>query len=126
MRTTANRGECADSSGRFHRRSGDITYLHLYLEGALASEKTFNKLVPNDNEKGRIAVKPAQRCMLEIRDEFEECGHSFALVIELLTAELHLSNRARLALIEYGNVQMDRFEKAEAKLRDYVEDTTPN
>lgn len=62
----------------------------------------------------------------EIREEFEECGHSFALVIELLTAELHLSNRAKLALIEYGNTQLDRFEKAEAKLRDYVEDTTPS
>lgn len=126
MSTTANRGKYADFSGCFHRRSGDITYLHLYVDGPLAREKTFNKLAPNDNEKGKIAVKPAQRCALEIRDEFEECGHSFALVIELLTAELHLSNRARLALIEYGNVQMDRFEKAEAKLRDYVEDTTPN
>lgn len=71
-------------------------------------------------------MKPSKNCTLNIREEFEECGHSFALVIELLTAELHLSNRAKLALIEYGNAQLDRFEKAEIKLRDYMEDATPN
>lgn len=65
-------------------------------------------------------------CTLKLREEFEECGHSFALFIDLLTADLHLTQRARLALIEYGNAQLDRFEKAEARLRDYVEDTAPS
>ncbi len=71
-------------------------------------------------------MKTSKRCTVKIRDEFEECGNSFALVIELLTTELLLSNRARLALIEYGNAQMDRFERAEAQLRAYIEETTPS
>lgn len=71
-------------------------------------------------------MKKSKVCALKIRDEFEECGNSFALVIELLTAELQLTNRAKLALIEYGLIQLDRFEKVEASLRDYVEDATPN
>ncbi len=71
-------------------------------------------------------MKPSKLCTLKIREEFEECGNSFALVIELLTAELRLSNRAKLALIEYGNTQLDRFDEARASLKDYVEDTTPS
>ncbi len=71
-------------------------------------------------------MKISKACALTIRDEFEECGSSFELVIELLTAELQLTNRAKLALIEYGSVQLDQFEKVEASLNDYVEDTTPN
>ena len=71
-------------------------------------------------------MKNSTLCALKIREEFEECGNSFALVIELLTAELQLTNRAKLALIEYGHAQLDRFEKVESTLRDYVEDTTPS
>lgn len=71
-------------------------------------------------------MKHSKLCTQKMRDEFEECGNSFALVIELLTAELLLSNRAKLALIEYGNAQLDRFDQAEAQLRDYVEETTPS
>lgn len=98
----------------------------MHVGKPLAGEKTFNKLLPNDIEKGKIAVNPSKYCTLNIREEFEECGHSFALVIELLTAELHLSNRAKLALIEYGTAQLERYERAEARLSDYVEDVTPS
>lgn len=71
-------------------------------------------------------MKNSKPCALKIREEFEECGNSFALVIELLTAELQLTNRAKLALIEYGLMQLSRFEKVESTLRDYVEDATPS
>ncbi|WP_321863292.1 hypothetical protein [Pseudomonas paraveronii] len=65
-------------------------------------------------------------CTWKLREEFEECGHSFALLIALLTADLHLTQRAKLALIEYGAAQLDRFEHAEEMLRDYVEEATPS
>lgn len=71
-------------------------------------------------------MKNSKPCALKIREEFEECGNSFALVIELLTAELQLTNRAKLALIEYGLIHLSRFEKVESTLRDYVEDATPS
>jgi len=71
-------------------------------------------------------VTTSRICTLKLREEFEECGHSFALLIDLLTADLHLTQRAKLALIEYGVAQLDRFEQAEAKLRAYVEEATPN
>lgn len=63
---------------------------------------------------------------LKVQEEFEECGHSFALMIALLSTELHLTQRARLALIEYGATQLDRFEQAEALLRNYLEETAPS
>ncbi len=65
-------------------------------------------------------------CTLKLREEFEECGHSFALLIDVLTADMRLTPRAKLALLEYGVAQLNRFEQAEERLRDYVEDTTPS
>jgi len=64
--------------------------------------------------------------VLKVQEEFEECGHSFELLIALLSADLHLTQRARLALIEYGATQLERFEQAEALLRDYVEEAAPS
>ena len=63
---------------------------------------------------------------LKVQEEFEECGHSFALMIALLSTELHLTQRARLALIEYGATQLGRFEQAESLLRNYLEETAPS
>ena len=60
---------------------------------------------------------------LKVQEEFEECGHSFELLVALLSADLRLTQRARLALIEYGTTQLERFEQAEALLRGYVEET---
>lgn len=63
---------------------------------------------------------------LKLKEEFEACGHSFALLVDLLSADLYLTPRAKVALFEYGVAQLDRFEQAEAMLRGYVADTTPN
>lgn len=63
---------------------------------------------------------------LTVREEFEECGHSFALLVALLTTDLDLPQRAKLALLEYGMAQLNRFEQAEEMLRDYLEDTAPS
>lgn len=65
-------------------------------------------------------------CTSKLREEFEECGHSYALLVYLLSADLQLTHRAKLALFEYGTGQLQRFEQAEAMLRDYVEEATPN
>lgn len=80
----------------------------------------------NDIEKGRIVVNHSKVCTLKLREEFEECGHSFALLIDLLTADLYLTPRAKLALLEYCVAQLKRFEQAEEQLHDYVEDATPS
>lgn len=64
--------------------------------------------------------------VLKVQEEFEECGHSFELLIALQSADLHPTQRARLALIEYGATQLERFEQAEALLRDYLEETAPS
>ena len=63
---------------------------------------------------------------LTVREEFEECGHSFALFVALLTTDLDLPQRAKLALLEYGMTQLNRFEQAEEMLCNYVEDTAPS
>ncbi|NWB76022.1 hypothetical protein HX805_26470 [Pseudomonas sp. G5001] len=65
-------------------------------------------------------------CTLKLREEFEECGHSFALLIDVLTADLYLTPRAKLALLEYGMAQLKRFEQAEERLHNYVEAATPS
>ena len=39
---------------------------------------------------------------------------------------LQIPQRGKLALFEYGVAQLARFEHAEARLRDYVEDATPS
>ncbi|WP_124425196.1 hypothetical protein [Pseudomonas orientalis] len=110
----------------FRGLTGDITYLHLCTVRALAGKKSFHKLPSNDIEKGHIVVINSKTCTAALRDEFEECGHSFALLVYLLGGDLQLPQRARLALLEYGVAQLDRFERAEARLRDYVEDATPS
>lgn len=80
----------------------------------------------NDIEKGRIVVNHSKVCTLQLREEFEECGHSFALLIDVLTADMRLTPRAKLALLEYGITQLNRFEKAEERLRNYVEEAMPS
>lgn len=65
-------------------------------------------------------------CTLKLREEFEECGHSFALLVGLLSSDLQLTQRAKFGLLEYGIAQLERFEKAEAGLRSYVEETAPS
>jgi len=59
----------------------------------------------------------------EMRDEFEECGHSLALLIDLFTSDVQLTERGRLALSAYGKESMDRFEHAEELLRNYEAET---
>lgn len=68
----------------------------------------------------------AQDRVMKMRDQFEECGDSFALLVALLTTDLQLTQRARLALIDYGVARLKCFEQAEAMLRNYVEETTPS
>lgn len=92
----------------------------------LAGKTLALKLPANYIEKGEIVVLNAQTSVTAMRDEFEECGHSFALLIALLTADLQLTQRAKHALFEYGVAQLNRFEQAEEMLRDYVEDTAPS
>ncbi|MEO8488499.1 hypothetical protein [Pseudomonas sp.] len=92
----------------------------------LARKNPARKLPANYTEKGEIAVLNSNVCTSKLRDEFEECGHSFALLVCLLSGDLHLTQRAKLALFEYGAAQLTRFEQAEEMLRDYVEDATPN
>lgn len=77
-------------------------------------------------EKGEVVVLNSKVCTSKLREEFEECGHSFALLVYLLGGDLQLPQRAKLALFEYGVAQLDRFEQAEARLRDYVEEAMPN
>lgn len=92
----------------------------------LAGRNLARKLPANYIEKGEIVVLNAQANVMTLRDEFEECGHTLALLIDLLNTDLDLTQRARLALMGYGLAQLNRFERAEAMLRDYVEDTVPN
>lgn len=92
----------------------------------LAGRNLARKLPANYIEKGEIVVLNAQPSVMTLRDEFEECGHTLALLIDLLNADLDLTQRARLALMGYGLAQLNRFERAEAMLRDYVEDTAPS
>jgi hypothetical protein len=63
---------------------------------------------------------------VEIRDEFQECGHSLSLLIDLCTSDVQLTERSKLALTQYGKHSLDRFEHAEAMLRDYEIGTAPN
>lgn len=84
------------------------------------------KLPANYIEKGEIVVLNPPVCIMKMRDQFEECGDSFALLIALLTTDLQLTQRARLALIDYGAAQLKYFEQAETMLRNYVEETTPS
>ena len=60
----------------------------------------------------------------ELREKFEECGHTLSLLIDLCTSDVQLTERSKLALSEYGRNRMDLFEVAEGMLRDY--DTAPN
>lgn len=92
----------------------------------LAGKNPALKLPANYIEKGEIAVLNAPVCIMKMRDQFEECGDSFALLVALLTTDLQLTQRARLALIDYGVAQLNGFEQAEAMLRNYVEETTPS
>ncbi|WP_338573771.1 hypothetical protein V6L78_01900 [Pseudomonas canadensis] len=92
----------------------------------LAGKNPALKLPANYTEKGEIAVLNAPVCIMKMRDQFEECGDSFALLVALLTTDLQLTQRARLALIDYGVAQLNGFEKAEEMLRNYVEETTPS
>ena len=41
-------------------------------------------------------------CTSKLREELEECGHRFALLVYLLGSSLQLPQRAKLALFEYG------------------------
>lgn len=63
---------------------------------------------------------------IEIRDELEECGHSLALLVDLCTSDVQLTERSKLALTQYGKNSLDRFAHAEAMLRDYETDKTPS
>ena len=65
-------------------------------------------------------------CVMKMRDQFEQFGDSFALLVDLLTTDLQLTQRARLALIDYGVAQLNGFEQAEEMLRTYVKETTPS
>jgi hypothetical protein len=92
----------------------------------LAGKNPAFKLPANYTEKGEIVVLNAQDRVMKMRDQFEECGDSFALLVALLTTDLQLTQRARLALIDYGVARLKCFEQAEAMLRNYVEETTPS
>lgn len=63
---------------------------------------------------------------MEMRDQFEECGHSFALLVDLCTSDVQLTERSKLALTEYGKSSLNRFEHAEAMLRNYETDAAPS
>lgn len=106
--------------------AGDITYLQMQGKRPLAGKNPALKLPANYTEKGEIAVLNAPFCIMKMRDQFEECGDSFALLVALLTTDLQLPQRARLALIDYGVAQLNGFEQAEGMLRNYVEETTPS
>ena len=62
---------------------------------------------------------------LEMREKFEECGHTLSLLIDLCTSDVKLTER-RLALTEYGKNRMEVFEDAEEMLRDYDVETAPS
>jgi hypothetical protein len=53
---------------------------------------------------------------LEIREAFEEAGHTLSLFIDLLTSDIQLTERSRLALASYGRASMEAFERAESQL----------
>lgn len=59
----------------------------------------------------------------EIREKFEECGHSLSLFIDLCTADVQLNQRSKLALSEYGKSRMEAFEDAENLLRSQAQET---
>lgn len=92
----------------------------------LAGKNPAIKLPANYTEKGEIVVLNVQDRVMKMRDQFEECGDSLALLVALLTTDLQLTQRARLALIDYGVARLKCFEQAEAMLRSYVEETTPS
>jgi len=64
--------------------------------------------------------------IIEMREKFEECGHTLSLFIELCTSNVELTERSKLALTEYGKSRMEVFEDAEEMLRDYETDTAPS
>lgn len=45
----------------------------------------------------------------EMREKFEECGHTLALLIDLCTSDVELTERSKLALTEYGKNRMEVF-----------------
>jgi hypothetical protein len=54
---------------------------------------------------------------MEIREAFEEAGHSLSLFIDLCTSNVQLTQRSKLALSAYGKTCMKSFEDAESGLR---------
>ena len=63
---------------------------------------------------------------IDIREKFEECGHTLSLFIDLCTSNIELTERSKLALTEYGKSRMEVFEDMEEMLRDYETDTAPS
>ncbi|CAI8701609.1 hypothetical protein F638_1020 [Pseudomonas sp. LAIL14HWK12:I2] len=61
---------------------------------------------------------------MEVREKFEECGHSFSLFVELCTSDITLNKRSKLALFEYGKSRMQAYENAESLLRAQGEEAT--
>lgn len=106
--------------------ASDITYLQMLGKRPLAGKNPALKLPANYTEKGEIVVLNPPVCIMKMRDQFEECGDSFALLVALLTTDLQLPQRAKLALIDYGVAQLNGVEQAEEILRNYVEETTPS
>jgi hypothetical protein len=95
-----------------------FTYHRQYSAGLFFIYRHEQYSLANHTEKGEIVVLNSKVCTSKLREEFEVCGHSFALLVYLLGGDLQLSQRAELALFEYGVAQLERFEQAEATLRD--------
>uniref|UniRef100_A0A6H1ZGA8 Uncharacterized protein n=1 Tax=viral metagenome TaxID=1070528 RepID=A0A6H1ZGA8_9ZZZZ len=62
----------------------------------------------------------------DLREEFEECGHSLSLVVDIATSDIKLSDGGKVGLVELGLTSVRRFKAAVAKLSDYTEGNLPS
>ncbi len=71
-------------------------------------------------------MSPAVSKLNELCEEVEECGHHFALVIDIATSGTQLSERGKLGLTEYGMYSLRRFAQLEKELLNYRSSCIPN